>query len=177
MVAGGDFLYWLILLRDYWDNLWQFLSHSVFITVIISGVVAAETRIAIEAVNIIKHPRFHEIPEELWGRVPKVPYRFYRYLIGVVTSYVAVVTLATELDWNHQMVIAVIAGLSGNSFLISRMESKGEESGLASHLQNRLLVQTKSIISEYGDQIPKSNNQDNTVEFPNTEKANDLVVR
>ncbi|MCL6442094.1 MAG: hypothetical protein K6T83_01285 [Alicyclobacillus sp.] len=87
---------------------------------VLCGIIGAETRIALEQVGFTKDPLFHKMKET---DRKKVPFRPQRWLIGIVSAYIGVVTLGTFMPIPHAIVVALLASLGGNSFLKSRMEN------------------------------------------------------
>lgn len=122
---------------------------QVCIVSLVCGIFGTATRNAMDIVKVSSHPKFLDLP--FWKRkwvVRHLPFAYRRHLIGVVTAFVATVTLGLELDVLHQAVIALIASLSGSSFLTKHMEESGSNGELLKHLQDAVDFELQSLAAE-----------------------------
>ena len=111
---------------------------SILLISLICGFVAAETRLGLEGI----HNKNQEDEQ------PLIIDRKYRYLIGVVTSYVAIVTLAYGLKPLNQSVIGIIAALSGNTFLTKQVDGFiGNQKN--TNLNEQLNQDIAAVVAEY----------------------------
>jgi hypothetical protein len=120
---------------------------------LICGVLGAECRNAMDTIRIGNHPDFHQLNREDQKRlIRENPFRFKHYLIGTVAAFIAVVTLGEHLGLAHQIVIALISSLSGNSFLVQRMEDGGGvgRGDFYGYLENAVKNKWDSIARNYG---------------------------
>ncbi|WP_074951124.1 hypothetical protein [Alicyclobacillus macrosporangiidus] len=118
---------------------------------VICGIIGAECRNALDVIRIGNHPQFHGLSAEDKRRLIKEnPFRYKHYLVGAVAAFVGVVTLASDLSTAHQAVIALISSLSGNSFLVQRMEGGSEGAGdYYGYLAGAVTNQWEAIAKKY----------------------------
>ena len=130
---------------------WKLLTQIVMSA--ICGIIGAECRNALDVIRIGDPPRFHGLSAKDKKRlINENPFRYKHYLVGAVAAFVGVVTLASDLNIAHQAVIALISSLSGNSFLVQRMESGSEGTGdYYGYLEGAVKNLWESIAQNYSD--------------------------
>jgi len=115
---------------------------------IVCGVVGTSTRNALDMVRITRHPHYPSLSVAARAALQRIPYASRRHLVGITTAFVATVTLGLEQDVLHQCVIALIASLSGTSFLIHHMEDGSSESDLYTHFENQVNKDIESLVAD-----------------------------
>lgn len=117
-----------------------FLFHNnlflLFLTIILTGILAAEARVALEVLHVHQKFNLNILDDETKKWVLGNNFRFKRYVIGITTAFIAIITLAREMDPLNQAVIGLIAALSGNTFILKQIDGS-LESALDSHLKDK----------------------------------------
>lgn len=121
---------------------------EVMIVSTLCGVVGTATRNALDLVRITRHPHYSTVAKTSKDKLHKIPYAWRRHLVGITTAFVATVTLGLEQDILHQCVIALIASLSGTTFLIHHMEEGANDSDLYVHLENQVNRDIESLVAD-----------------------------
>ncbi|TYS87723.1 hypothetical protein [Rossellomorea aquimaris] len=109
----------------------------LFFTIIATGIGAAETRMALELLHIHQKFNLHLLDEEDRKWILKSQFRLQRYKVGIATSFLAIISLARELDHLNQSIIGLIASLSGINFLSKQIDGNFE-TAIDAYLQGKV---------------------------------------
>lgn len=116
----------------------------VFIVSVFGGAIGTKCRIYMVEMRIAKEPGFHDLDNELQDKILN-EYGFHRhlYLLGIIASFVAIVTIGEDLKFMHQLVLGILSSMAGSQFLAQRVEG-GIESSPQLSIQ---LQQLEKIVS------------------------------
>ena len=176
-----EVLYLLILLsilERVLDLIKLLFTNELFLllfTIILTGILAAETRIALEILHLHQKFNLNILDNESKKWVLKNQYRSKRYLIGITTSFVAIISLAKSLDFLNQSVIGLIAALSGNSFLTKQIDGS-LDSALDKHLKEKATNDLLELEEEYIkliDQIKDSGKSEDKITTHDKKSGNE----
>ena len=106
---------------------------------LVSGFIGAKARIYMDEMKIAKNPVFATLSKDLKDML-LVEFGFSRhnYFLGIVASFVAIITLGQELSIMHQLVIGILSSMAGSQFLSQRLDDGGAESPNFSILASKL---------------------------------------
>ncbi|TWI56328.1 hypothetical protein [Halalkalibacter nanhaiisediminis] len=153
------------------DYLALFFNNSLvllFLTILLTGVLAAEARVALEVLHVHQKFNLNILDDESKKWVLGNNLRFKRYIIGITTAFIAIITLAREMDPLNQAVIGLIAALSGNTFILKQIDGN-LESALDSHLKDKAssaLFELEKVLDELANLPPED-------EIPETEEVHE----
>ena len=137
----------------------------LFFTIIATGILAAEARMALEVLHL--HQTFNLLLLDKKDRkwILKSQFRFKRYIVGITTSFLAIIMLARELDSLNQSVIGLIAALSGNSFIMKQIDGN-LQSALDTYLMNKATNELNKLEDELEELVDVGNNEKEKQENP-----------
>jgi hypothetical protein len=134
----------------------------LFFTIISTGILAAEARMALELLHLHQKFNLFILDEEDKKWILKSQFRKQRYIVGITTSFLAIISLARELDNLNQSVIGLVAALSGINFLSKQIDGN-LQSALDTYLQSKVdekLFDLENELVEMDEEIDDESKQE-----------------